>query len=87
MGFTLFNEAKEKRPAARTIGNVSQLDLPSAPLFSPLPGPHLAIALTAKSQHDPSQAAASHAEGITASGDPPLDTDSADPSASARASA
>lgn len=54
MGFTLFNEAKEKRLAARTIGNVSQLDLPSAPLFSPLPGPHLAIALTAKPQHDPS---------------------------------
>lgn len=83
----LFNEAKEKRPMAETVSKVSQLDLLSAPLFSLLLEPHLAITSAAEPHLDTSQVAAFDAEGMTPSSDPPLDANPADPGALAGASA
>lgn len=50
----LFNKAKEKRPMAETVSKVSQLDLLSAPLFSSLPEPRLAITSAAEPHLDTS---------------------------------
>lgn len=84
---SLFNEARGKSSTAGTVSQPSQLDLSFIPLFPPLPTTPLAITSVAKPQPSSSEVAAFDAEGITPSGDPPLDVDSANPGASARASA
>lgn len=85
----LFVEAKQKKTKTGTSSRVSQLDLPAATLFSPLPQPQLVIASAAEPQPEPSQIAASGAKGVTHFDEKPLEggVDSADLVALAGASA